>query len=280
MLSTRNELAASAASACFQVSPDETVASSHPLGEEATAPRAEPSEARDMPVEPERPSPHASEMEANAGHAGIELLSSGHFRIGDMILLESQLKTFFAQSPGPIVITVNGDGKGDTLTGTGYADDMYGRDGDDILHGGLGSDCLRGDNGNDKLYGEDGDDVLFGYTGDDLLDGGAGDDWLYGFSGNDDMRGGAGADTFVFERHAWCESSGKDTVLDFEDNVDKLDLTRVAGLTGFDDLDISLDAEGTGTMVYFGGDQIHIIDVAPATDGSTRGIDASDFLIA
>lgn len=63
---------------------------------------------------------------------------------------------------------------------------------------------LRGDNGNDHLSGD---------GGHDQLEGGGGNDRMNGDGGNDRLTGGVGADSFVF-------SSGKDAVMDFQNDVD------------------------------------------------------------
>ena len=76
---------------------------------------------------------------------------------------------------------------------------------------------LTGGAGNDQLFGLDGQDSLIGGAGDDRLDGGAGRDFL---------TGGAGADQFLF-----AKTSGADRVMDFEDNVDVLVLSGLAGVS-------------------------------------------------
>ena len=53
--------------------------------------------------------------------------------------------------------------------------------------------------------------------GADELNGDKGGDTLVGGPGKDKLKGGPGADTFFFD-----ESSGKDIVRDFEDNIDAI----------------------------------------------------------
>ncbi|MBV7397471.1 calcium-binding protein, partial [Mameliella sediminis] len=97
----------------------------------------------------------------------------------------------------------------------------------------------------ENLTGSDFDDVLSGNGGRNVLVGGAGDDGLYGGGaadtldggeGNDTLVGGSGPDQFVFGA-----SSGQDTVLDFDDGTDLIQLT--GGLT-FADLTITTVAGG------------------------------------
>ena len=74
---------------------------------------------------------------------------------------------------------------------------------------------------NDTLIGDDNDNYLNGNTGDDIVDGGNGNDLLNGgWIGNDTITGGAGADIFDFD---W--DWGNDTVTDFEDGLDMIDLS-------------------------------------------------------
>ena len=116
-----------------------------------------------------------------------------------------------------------------TVTGGEGADLLTGASADDLLSGGLGEDRLRGRGGEDELDGGDDRDALAGGGGDDLLQGGAandvlrgggGDDVLDGDGGRDLLFGGGGADRFVFD-----PGEGIDRVLDFENDVDLLDLS-------------------------------------------------------
>lgn len=90
-----------------------------------------------------------------------------------------------------------GNGQANRITGNAYANLLYGLD------------------GNDRLFGNDGNDALNGGSGNDSLSGGNGNDRLLGGTGNDLLSGGLGADLFDF--HA-----GRDTILDFRNNVDTL----------------------------------------------------------
>jgi Ca2+-binding RTX toxin-like protein len=89
--------------------------------------------------------------------------------------------------------------------------------------GNEGDNCLTGNSGNNILKGGDGQDILKG---------GAGNDILMGGKDKDEMTGGTGKDIFVFER------SGHDTVTDFRDGEDKIDVSRLSGVDGPSDLSI------------------------------------------
>ena len=70
------------------------------------------------------------------------------------------------------------------------------------------------------------------YTGTD------GDDTLQGRAGDDTLTGGEGDDTFVF-----AADHGSDTITDFTDGSDMIDLTQISGISGFEDLSISADGD-------------------------------------
>jgi Ca2+-binding RTX toxin-like protein len=113
----------------------------------------------------------------------------------------------------------------------------------------------------DVLTGGTGNDVLLGYGGNDRLDGGTG--------GNDRLTGGVGNDTFVFQ-----QSFGTDTVTDYQDGFDKLDLD--SGLT-FNQLVITaVDADGDGAMddvsITVGNSTILLLNV------NVGSLTADDFL--
>ena len=85
-------------------------------------------------------------------------------------------------------------------------------------------------------------DRVFGGEGDDRLDGGSGQDLLLGGEGDDRLTGGAGADTFVF-----TPDHGTDTITDFTDGDDTIDLSSLEGVAGFEDLNI--ETYGTTTVI-------------------------------
>ena len=167
-----------------------------------------------------------------------------------------------------------GDAQGDTFEGrvTNSLSDvehLTGSAHNDILAGDRRDNILDGAAGNDTLYGGPGggDDVLVGNEGNDRLFGGLGDDRLAGGPGNDRLAGGPDADVFVFE-----SGHGADTIIDFSDTEDRIDLTAF-GILSFDDISISSATTGV------------TIDLS-AHDGGTIllegfvmvNLDAADFL--
>ena len=100
----------------------------------------------------------------------------------------------------------------ENVLGTQYDDWIIGSDVANKLSGGSGADTLSGKGGNDQIDGENGADTIIGGTGADVL------------------RGGAGADVFVFT--SLFDSyviAGKpmDRITDFQQGVDKIDLTEM-----------------------------------------------------
>ncbi len=188
----------------------------------------------------------------------------------------------------------------------GGNDHIYGGTGEDILIGDAsGGIRANARGGNDRLYGGDQDDRLFGDTflalegfgGDDVLYGGAGNDELFGDagvieevqpfsgaqefdsgnggadvldggSGNDLLTGNSGADTFVFRT-----KTDRDTVTDYEDSLDRLDVS--------DFFDNAADAvaaarqDGADTVIDLSSE-----DSVRLTGINVNQIDATDFLFA
>jgi len=146
-----------------------------------------------------------------------------------------------------------GAGK-DVLKGGGKADKLEGNNGKDELRGGGGNDTLLGGNGKDKLIGGNGDDVLKGGKGKDTLKGGAGDDTL---------KGGSDADKFVF-----VNSFGKDTIVDFEDDIDVLKIDHSEVSTTADAVALAADV-GTDVVFTFADGSVITVEnmtIAALTD--------------
>ncbi|TNC52719.1 glycosyl hydrolase family protein, partial [Rubellimicrobium rubrum] len=106
----------------------------------------------------------------------------------------------------PPGLTLNGDGKANSLSGQGgndlirghgAGDHLHGRSGDDVIYGGSGDDQVWGGLGNDTLLGDGGNDRFGGGAGDDRLDGGLGNDTITGGTGNDTLLGRDRDDTLL-----------------------------------------------------------------------------------
>ena len=174
-----------------------------------------------------------------------------------------------------------GDNGNDLLLGGGGFDRLFGGAGNDTGYGGDGSDALFGMDGNDRLYGQDGNDRFWGGTGNDLLDGGAGDDQLrggagfdtlVGSTGNDTLTGNFNADTFVFADFGG--GFGQDTITDFDANNDleKIDLSLVSGITDFTDL-VNNRMNQVGAHVVIDDGSGNTITLLNVNLGDLHGVD-------
>jgi Ca2+-binding RTX toxin-like protein len=165
-----------------------------------------------------------------------------------------------------------GEAAGDTFSGiedvlgSAYGDRLSGDNGANTLWGGAGNDTLLGMGGSDTLLGGAGNDVISGHGGNDVINGGAGDDRLSGGLG--------GWDRFVFDAN-W----GKDTILDYEDGVDKIDMTQT-GLK-FSDLKITqvgadtVASSASGSSITFTGIKASQITAADFTFASAAPTNAA-----
>ncbi len=227
----------------------------------------------------------------------IESLTGSAF--GD-ILTGSNVKNFLYGRDGKD--SIKGLGGDDFLDGGAGDDILRGNDGNDWIVGGEGNDFLFGGAGADKLEGGDGydtvwykfsdagvhvdlaagtgsggsaegdslftsvegisgstyDDVLFGDSGDSGLSGLAGADILYGGAGDDRIYTGTGEDVVIFQ----TGDQGL-TIVDFEDDVDTLDLSGM----GFTSLEEALAAFtdfsdfGGGTKLIVGNDSLVLLGI-------------------
>ncbi len=177
----------------------------------------------------------------------------------------------------------------DSLEGGTGDDRLYGGRDDDLLNGGSGADSLRGNLGNDTLSGGADNDDLRGGGSNDSLDGGAGDDFLLGENGRDTLQGGAGddvlsggagggigdgfADVFVFTQ-AENGGGGFDRVRDFEDGLDRIDLSDY-GFTDFTS-EIANTASERGTALRLDLGDVEIIYIE---NFSLAQFDLSDVIL-
>jgi Ca2+-binding RTX toxin-like protein len=164
-----------------------------------------------------------------------------------------------------------------------------GLSGADTIAGAGSADLLDGGAGNDRLSGRGGNDVLMGQAGHDALSGGAGSDRLIGGSGDDVLTGGTGADVFSFR-----SAFGFDQVTDFQDGLDRIDLTFLREMNGgalvtMADLlvknaksgatiQLDLDGDRKADLLDLDGDgQVDSVTIL-LSGISARPVDAGDFL--
>jgi Ca2+-binding RTX toxin-like protein len=107
-----------------------------------------------------------------------------------------------------------------------------------------------------------------GNSFDNLIRGNGGDNKLAGLAGTDTVFGGKGADTFIFHT-----GDGKDTVSDFKNGVDHLNLKSWSAITDFADLKAHhLTVSGDDVVIHAGTDSLTIEHMSKAE------LDASDFV--
>ncbi|MEF2547586.1 calcium-binding protein [Aurantimonas sp. E1-2-R+4] len=225
--------------------------------------------------------------------SGLGEAAGDTFNFVDGIIGSQFADTLFGDQWSNILYGLAG---ADNLYGRdGFLDYLYGGDGNDNLEGGDGADYLDGGAGfnsvyytsstavrvdisnvtastggeaqgdtfnlinnivasqfSDILYGDMWSNVIYGLGGNDVIDGGGLNDVIYG---------GDGADWFIF-----TPGAGSDTLADFADNSDRIDLRSF----GFSSANAALAfATDTGTDVRFDftdGSQLNVYNVANVSD--------------
>jgi Ca2+-binding RTX toxin-like protein len=120
-----------------------------------------------------------------------------------------------------------------TNTATNQLAKLY-SDGSKIAAGNIANALLsQGDAHSliENAVGGSGSDVLTGNETTNLLKGGAGTDTLDGGSGADTLVGGAGADVFDFNSIKDTPAGARDTIQDFMQGVDHIDLSTIDAST-------------------------------------------------
>ena len=108
----------------------------------------------------------------------------------------------------------------------------------------------------ENVYGSAFGDTLMGDSGSNVLSGRNGDDILAGRGGDDELWGGNGADTFIFG-----DGFGRDIIVDFEADVDKIDLADT-NFDGWNDFfnggDRYMQQEGADVVLHYYDDTIEL----------------------
>lgn len=167
-----------------------------------------------------------------------------------------------------VVFGTNG---GDALLeGTDNVDVIKGRGGLDLIDGKDGDDFLFGDGSDDVLLGGAGDDFLEGGRGNDSMSGGAGNDTLFSNSGSDSLSGGADSDTFIFDGSFKIAE-----ILDFEDDSDVIDLSRLENVSSVADLTITQVTPNRAQIELINDNgESAVVDVMSSTE---LVLDSNDF---
>ncbi len=161
---------------------------------------------------------------------------------------------------------------------TVYADDSQGPLGLNFTVGSTGVEAVWGGRGADvidasgapgningigvALYGNAGDDRLIGTAFIDLIEGGLGDDTL---------TGGLGSDSFVFNLDG--PAGGRDTITDFEDDADTLDIWNPNTGAYLNYADVTVADSADGAVVTYGNVEIVLAGLTASQ------IDQSDFIV-
>ena len=138
-------------------------------------------------------------------------------------------------------------------------DKLIGNGAGNLLSGGASKDKLKGGGGGDSIDGGAGRDKISGGRGRDELSGGTGNDRIAGDKGKDKLTGNGGADTFVFE-----DKGGKDRVLDFKDDVDRLKFDHTDVSSVDDVLALGSDKNGNAFFTFSDGLVVRVDDITVA----------------
>lgn len=152
----------------------------------------------------------------------------------------------------------------------------------DFIFGGYPPPFINGSTGADTLNGFYTDQAMYGLVGNDTILGNDGYDTIEGGAGADLLTGGDGADVFRFAAMAHSVLTGNqyDTITDFENGVDKFDLTGL----GFTSLTASTTAAGELRFSYSSGSNRTVVksdqvDFTFYLTGDQRtNLDNSDFI--
>jgi len=222
---------------------DDALLEPEPVPEPAPTPEPVPTpEPAPQPAPEPEPAPEPTDVgtagnDVLEGTSGADTLSGGAG--ADSLFGLQGADTLFGGRGADLL---EGNSGTDSLFGGAGRDVLNGGDGADVLSGGRGRDTLNGGNGNDFLDGGRGRDALNGGNGDDYLSGGNARDVLNGGSGNDVLVGGNAADRFVF-----TDTSGFDTITDFGNGNDVIDLSA----TDFEDFhDLNLVESGGSVFIF------------------------------
>lgn len=149
---------------------------------------------------------------------------------------------------------VNGNAGNDTINGGDGSDRIQGGQDNDILNGDADNDTINGNRGNDSISGGTGNDSLRGGQDNDTISGGAGNDVISGDVGVDQLTGGDGADRFVFGSGTSAVGATVDTVTDFQQGTDLIQLGFVpASVLVGNSTAATIDAARSAAQALFDG---------------------------
>lgn len=142
------------------------------------------------------------------------------------------------------------------------------------VNGTLFRDTITGSKDANTLTGNGGNDALNGLAGHDTLHGGLGVDTLNGGDGNDVLTGDDGADVFMFRDTTATTglNIGNDTITDFENGTDRINLVTLADAFG----DLTVTADGSNTVIRIAG----VTGSITLENVAASNVEVSDFILA
>jgi len=194
------------------------------------------------------------------GGAGVDTASGG---LGDDL--------FYVDNTGDVVNEAAGEGAADRVITTVSYTLAAGSEIETLITNntaGTANLNLTGNEFGNVIKGNAGANTITGGDGDDNLQGLDGADILIGGNGADEYKGGNGADTFLFNAGTF----GADLIKDWQDGVDHIEFTGIAGVDDFSDLTIGNDGLGNALITLPDGSTITLRGIAEGT------LDASDFV--
>lgn len=202
--------------------------------------------------------------DALGGSAGNDLLGGGSGN--DTIWSGSGNDTAIGGSGRDFI---SGGSGADSLLGGRAQDTIWAGTGNDFVDGGQHNDVIGGNLGNDTVHAGSGNDTVWGGFGDDEIDAETGWDRVVGGTGDDLLTGGLGSDIFVF-----FEGDGNDTITDFDatDDNEKIDLSGVSSITGFNEIQSSAVQIGDDVLILYGTGSLTLQNV------DLNDLGANDFL--
>ena len=121
---------------------------------------------------------------------------------------------------------------------------LTGSNNNDIIVGGMNKnniDYIYAFGGNDSVYGGLNNDVIYGGSGNDFISGEWGNDLVHGGQGADLLYGGSGADSFDFSSLEDSSINAIDTIEDFEQGTDKINLSQIEENLSFDSFEFTVE---------------------------------------
>ncbi len=114
------------------------------------------------------------------------------------------------------------------------------------------------------------DERLIGSAQADTIFGAGGADFLHDGAGADTLTGGAGADVFIFDR-----DGAVDSITDFEDGIDRIDVTAWGRM--YSTAALTITATATGAEVIYGDERL-VITSSTGTALTTALLTDADFI--